>query len=122
VDKQTNPPRCLIDFGLDPADAAQRQNYQAVAKIRLRVTGQKGKQKRGHIFRGGRMRLHPNNSEMFGQWQDNPIAKMSIERDERSLFLHGSPQNKRVVSPGLTGLGRAHDIMPGFPHKLRHFD
>ncbi len=76
------------------------------------MISQKWEQKLGNIFRRCGVRLDPNGSEMFRKRQHNPIAKMTIKRDQRSLLLHGTFKNQRVVSPCLAGFGRANDIMP----------
>ncbi len=68
------------------------------------------------------MRFHPDDSKMFRQWQHNPIAKMAVKRDQRSFLLHGSFKNQGVVSPPLTSLRRANDIMPGRAQERRQFD
>ncbi len=83
---------------------------------------QKREQNLGNIFRGSRMRFHSNDSKMFRQRQYDPIAKMSIERNQRSLRLYGPFKNQRIVSACLAGLGRTDDIMPGFAQKQREFD
>ena len=68
------------------------------------------------------MRFDSDNSEMFGQRQHYPIAKVTIEGHQRSFLLHGPFENQRVVSPSLTGFGRANDIVPSVPQKQRQFD
>jgi hypothetical protein len=47
---------------------------------------------------------------------------MPIERDERSLLLHGPFQDERVVSPCLARLESANNIMTGVLQKRRQFD
>jgi hypothetical protein len=49
---------------------------------------------------------------MFRQRQDYPIAKMTINRDERSFLLNSPLQNQRIISPCLASFLRANDIMP----------
>jgi len=83
---------------------------------------EKRKQNLGNIFRGSRMRFYPNDAAMFRQRQDNPIAKMSIERNQCSLFLHGPFKNQCVVGACLAGLGHTDDIMPDFAQEQGEFD
>ncbi len=54
---------------------------------------------------------------MFGQRQNNPIAKMPVKRDQCSLLLYGPFENQRVVSPRVAGFGSANNIMPGIAQK-----
>jgi hypothetical protein len=82
---------------------------------------QKREQKLGNIFRESRMRFYPNDSEMFRQRQYNPIAKMSIECNQRALLLHDSFKNQCVVSARVTGFGRTEDIIPGIAQKRGQF-
>ncbi len=74
---------------------------------------QKREQNLGDIFCESRLGFYPDDSEMFRQWQNDPVSKMSIECDQRSLLLYSSFQNQRVVSTCLANLGRANDIMSG---------
>ena len=78
---------------------------------------QKREQNLGNIFRGSRMRFHPDDAEMFRQWKYDPIAKMSIECNQRSFLLHGPLKNQCVVGACLAGLGHTDDIMPGVTQK-----
>ena len=57
------------------------------------------------------MGSYTNDPEMFGQGQDHPIAKMTVNRDQRSLFPHGPVQNQRIVRPFLANLGGTNNIM-----------
>jgi hypothetical protein len=59
---------------------------------------------------------------MFRQRKNNPVAKMSVKRNQRSLLLYGPLKNLRVVSPRLSSFGRADDIIPGLAQNRRQFD
>jgi hypothetical protein len=59
---------------------------------------------------------------MFRKRQYNPIAKMTINCDERSFLLNSPLQNERIISACLAGFLRADDIMPCVAQKGSQFD
>lgn len=67
------------------------------------------------------MGFHPNDTVMFRQRQNHPIAKMTINRDERSLLLNSPLQNQRIISPCLASFLRTDDIMPCVAQKRSQF-
>ena len=65
------------------------------------------------------MRLHPDNAEMFGQWQYHPVTKMLVERDQCSLLLAGAFENERIIGSRLANFGCPHDIVSMSAQKFR---
>lgn len=65
------------------------------------------------------MRFHPNNTEMFGQWQYHPVAKMLVERDQCPLLLPGAFENERIIGSFLANFGCPHDLVPMSAQKFR---
>jgi hypothetical protein len=103
----------LLFCRLNPAHSAGRKNYQLVAKIRLQMLRQQREQQHGNVFRGSRVSPYPNHPEMFGQRKYHPVPKMTIKRDQCSLFLYRTFKNLCVISPRLAGFGCTENIMPG---------
>jgi len=59
------------------------------------------------------MHLNPNHAKVFGQRQHGPISKVRIQSDQRSLLLHRSLENQRIVSSRLIDIRSTNNIMPG---------
>ena len=83
---------------------------------------QQREQQLGNVFCGSRMSFNSDDSTMFRQRQDNPITKMTIQRNQRSLLLHGPFKHQRVISPCLAGFGRADNIMTCLAQQQNQFD
>ncbi len=52
---------------------------------------------------------------MFRQWQNHPIPKMMIHRDEATFLPDSALEYERIVSPRLAGFLGANDIVPLAP-------
>ena len=83
---------------------------------------QQRKKQIGDICRGSWVGFDPNDTVMFGQRQNHPVTKMTINRDKGSFLLNSRLENQRVISPRLASLLRADNIMPRVAQKPGQLD
>lgn len=92
---------------------------KTILEIRLGSVRQQRQQYFDDVLSRRRMCFHPNHIEMFGQRQHHPVAKMFVQRNQRSFFLHRAFEDQRVLGPCLSDFRGADDVRPTRPQQVR---
>ena len=90
-----------------------------VSKLLLVVCRQKRQQQFGDTRRQWRMNSDADYSRMTVKRQENPVAKILVERDDGTSVVAGPVQYLRIVRPGLAHLTCANNIVPVSPQCRR---